>query len=115
MLQKVAKRSAVGLRMELLNFGDNEANQHREHRLRLLQSFLDDSDLRDAKSSSKFDGFCAGFSYPKIEVRDFAALEIVELLGIKVKVDPDRTPEEWAKIRSQVREAVTRELRKTKQ
>ncbi len=36
------------------------------------------------------------------------------MVGIRVELNLKRTPEEWAAIRKQVREAVERELNKTK-
>src|SRR5262249_59382198 len=115
MLEKVARRSVLGLRMELLNhFSDPKDNRHRPERLRLLANFLDDSALRDVDSSGKFDGPGAAFPYHKIEVRDFVALEIAYMLGIEIELNLERTPEEWAKIRSQVQEVLKRELSKTK-
>jgi hypothetical protein len=112
-LEKVAKRSALGLRMELLNhFSGSTTAPHRPERLRLLARFLDDAALRDLASSKKFDGPCAGFMYDKLEVRDFVAMEIAPLVGIEIEQNPKRTPEEWAKIRKQVQEAVKRELDK---
>ncbi len=114
-LEKVARRSALGLRMELFNeFSNPKDNRHRPERLRLLGSFLDDAGLRDEDSSAKFDGPGAGFPYHKIEVRDFAALELARLLGIDIELNLERTPEDWAKIRSQVQEVLKRELSKAK-
>ncbi len=56
-LEKVARRSAVGLRMELLNhLDDPQDHRHRAERLRLLSGFLEDATLRDEQSSSKFEG-----------------------------------------------------------
>jgi hypothetical protein len=113
LLEKVAKRSAVGLRMELLDImGNREDNRHRSERLRLLAHFLDDGTVRNLHRSSKFEGICAGDDYDEIEVRDFAALKIAELVGMKVEVNPRRTAAEWARIRSRVREALKRELGK---
>ncbi len=114
-LERVAKRSALGLRMELLrSVGAPGDKRHRLERLRLLACFLDDATLRDEDSSSKFAGPGAGFPYHKIEVRDFVALEIAQLLGNDVEWNLERTPEQWAKIRSQVQEALKREFSKTK-
>jgi hypothetical protein len=109
-LEQVAKRSAVGLRMELLShFGGPTDPRHRSQRLRILASFLDDATLREQDSSGKFaDG--AGYNYHKIEVRDFVALEIADMLGIDIELNLERTSEEWAKIRSRVQEALKREL-----
>jgi hypothetical protein len=114
-LEKVAKRSALGLRMELLNhFSDPKDGRHRPERLRLLASFLDDSALRDEDSDKRFDGPGAGFPYHKIEVRDFVALQIAYMLRMEIELNLERTPEEWAKIRSQVQEAMKLELDKSK-
>jgi hypothetical protein len=82
--------------------------------LRLLAGFLDDAALRDEASDKRFDGPGAGFPYRKIEVRDAVALDIARLLGIQVEENPGRTPEEWAQIRSRVREALKRELGQAK-
>jgi hypothetical protein len=114
-LERVAKRSAIGLRMELLNeFSDPKDWRQRAERLRLLSAFLDDAVLRDNASSEKFDGPGAGHPYDKISVRDFAALEIARIVSIDVETNLERTPEEWAKIRSQVQEALKHELSKAK-
>ena len=55
------------------------------------------------------DGWCAGEKYRQLEVRNFAALKLASLLGVTVERNPERTPEEWAKVRSQVQEALRRE------
>jgi hypothetical protein len=110
-LEKVAKRSALGLRMELLRFlNDPNNSRHRRERLVLLATFLDDTELRDVKANNQFDGPGAGFPYDKIEVRDFVACQMAGMLDIQVDDKRDRTPEEWANIRSQVRDALKREL-----
>jgi hypothetical protein len=112
-LEKVAKRSALGLRMELLNhFNDQEGSRHRLERLRLLASFMNDDALWDRSSSPKFDGPGAGFPYEKLEVRDFVALEIARLVGMDVEVNLDRTADEWTRIRNQVEVNLKRELSK---
>jgi hypothetical protein len=86
----------------------------RRERLKLLGSFLDDATVRDQATSKQYEGPCAGFIYDRIEVRDFVALELASLLGIKVELKLDRTPEEWAKLRTQVREAADKELQQCK-
>jgi hypothetical protein len=114
-LEKVAKRSALGLRMELLNhFSDPKDDRHRPERIRLLASFLDDAALRDEDSDKRFEGPGAGFPYHKIEVRDFVALQIAYMLRIEVELNLERTPEQWAKIRSQVQETMKQEMDKAK-
>jgi hypothetical protein len=111
-LEKVAKRSPVGLRMEVLSLFGNP--RHRSERLRLLASFLDDAQIRDTASDSRFDGPNAGDSYDRIEVRNFVALQLASLLGIKVELKPDPTPGEWATVRETVRGSLELELDKTK-
>ena len=115
-IEKVAKRSAVGLRMELLNrFGDPDDANHRLERLRLVAAFLEDATIRDRSTSDKYVASDeprenVGLNYNKLAVRDFAALELADLLGIDVELKPERTPDEWAKLHRLVREAVDREL-----
>lgn len=112
-LEKVAKRSAVGLRLEMLNM--LRGNEHRAERLRLLAAFLDDDTVRMLRGhGSKFEGPCAGFIYKKLEVRDFAALELAALLRIEIEEKLHRTPEEWAKVRDRVRQALKREQDKSR-
>jgi hypothetical protein len=109
-VEKAARRASLGLRMELLNqLCDPKDPRHRRERLGLLASFLEDGALRDTEASSKFQGPCAGFLYHKLAVRDFVALEIAKLIEIEIELDLERTPEQWAKVRQQVREALKRE------
>lgn len=112
-LEEVAKRSAVGLRMEMLNA--LRGNERRAERLRLLAAFLDDDTVRILRGhGSRFEGPCAGFIYNKLEVRDFAALELAGMLGVEIEVKLDRKSEEWAKVRDRVREAQKREQDKSR-
>jgi hypothetical protein len=117
-LEKTAKRSVVGLRMELLNHFLDDDDRHRADRLRLWAKFLDDDTLREMKASEefggKFAGPCAAFTYPKIEVRDFAALQIGYTLGMDIPLRLDWTPADWAILRNDVKTALRRELEKTK-
>jgi hypothetical protein len=96
------------------HLGDPKDNRHKLDRLRLLASFLDDSSSREIGNvfdmKGKFSGPCAGFVYPKLEVRDFAAMEVATLLGIEIGDKRERTAAEWAKIRETVREKLKKEL-----
>ena len=63
--EKVARRSALGLRMELLHhLGDATETRHRKERLRLLAAFLNDDALRDRANDGKFNGPGAGAPSP---------------------------------------------------
>jgi hypothetical protein len=118
LLEKVARRSSLGLRLELLNNVGRVTEPTPALRARLLAlyaSFLDDAAERDRKADPKrYDGPCAGFHYERLSVRDFAAMEMAWLLKIEVKLNPDRSAREWAALRAKVREAWKRERTKGK-
>lgn len=109
MLEKVAKRSDVGLRMEFVNrmaysyVGDRQRRQ----RLEFLAAFLDDAEAPDVKANPElFDGPHAGYSFKRLEVRDLAAMQIAHLLGMSERPDLNWTPEKWKELRNQVREGL---------
>jgi hypothetical protein len=111
LLEKVARRSDVGLRMELLNrmayahFGDRQLQQ----RLRLLAAFLDDADAPDVSANpAMFSGPHAGFTFRRLSVRDLAAMELAVLLEIQERPDRDWTPEQWEKLRNKVKATLKR-------
>jgi hypothetical protein len=111
-LQEAARRSCVGLRMELLNrlHVDKETPSFRIRRLRLLAAFLDDETVRDREADTKrYHGPCAGFCYHVISVRNCAAEMMAHDLGVAVPLKPTRTEAEWRTIRHAVRRALERE------
>ena len=102
---KIAKRAAVGLRMEMMNSMDysyiGDANKGR--RLEWLAAFLDDATVRDmAVDAKRYEGPCAAFPIKEIEVRNFAAMQIASILGFHDRPTEFWTKEEWAKLRSKV-------------
>jgi hypothetical protein len=126
-----AKRADVGLRMEILAemsaYREQPTNQ--AERIGLLVAFLDDSSLRDAgddggKSAftptlagirdDKYFGPYAGSGFPRLEVRNFAAMNIATILNLNVEWPKGRfakdavewTPEQWTTFRSQVRKGM---------
>ena len=112
-LEKVAKRSDVGLRMEFMNPMSYTyiRGRNRRQRLEFLSQFLDDDTVRDVKSNPKqFDGPHAAFHVAKIEVRNFAAWKLGSILRMDVEPDGSWTPERWTELRDRVRQAVAREL-----
>jgi hypothetical protein len=102
---RAAKRSSVGLRMEMMNplcytyIGE----KNRERRLAFAAVFLVDTTLRDmASDKTKFEGPCAAFTIPKITVRDFAAMKIAEILGLEESPDEFWTSNQWEALRKKV-------------
>jgi hypothetical protein len=110
-LEKVAKRSDVGLRMELMGPMDYRCggDGHRQQRLEFLAAFLDDAEVRDVNSNPKmFDGPHAGFTFARLEVRDLAAMQIASIIEMPDQPDKNWTPEQREKLRKKVKEAVKR-------
>lgn len=108
-LDLASKRVELGVCMEFLGrLGDPQSTGNRKQRLDFLAGFLHDSRVRDRNRSFQYEGACAGSEYEKIEVRNFAALQIAGLLGINVPLDPQRSPEDWSRLRARVREDLKR-------
>ena len=104
--EKVIKRSAVGLRMEMMNPMNYSyvGKQQLKQRVKLLSQFLQDDELRDTqKTPKKYSGPCAAFTIPKIEVRNFVAGKIDSLLSKKTaRPDEYWTDQQWAALREKV-------------
>jgi hypothetical protein len=112
-LERFAKRSDVGLRMEILYYMDftSMADRQRSQRLEFLSHFLGDDEVRDEKSNPlKYKGPSAAFTVSKIEVRNFAAWQIASILKMGVEPDEDRSPARWGELRARVRDALVHEL-----
>jgi hypothetical protein len=110
-LTDLAKRADVGTRMEILSRGQTSGARARQ-RLELLRGFLDDSTVRDeATDPERFIGSYAGCAFPRLEVRNFVALEIAESLKLSIeKPEKGSTPwtdQQWTAFRRAVREALT--------
>jgi hypothetical protein len=75
-LERVARQSDVGLRVEFMNPMDYTyiADRQRSQRLEFPSHFLDDDEVRDEKSNpSVYQGPFSTFTFSSIEVRNFAA------------------------------------------
>ncbi len=109
LLEKVAKRSHVGLRMEFLKYMNSgyAGVGHRQKRLDFLAAFLDDAEAPDVKANPKmFEGPHAGFAFERLEIRDMAAMEISYIFGMTDLPDRNWTPEQWEKLRKRVKEGL---------
>jgi hypothetical protein len=106
-LEKAAKRSDVGLRMELIGQLCRSGAKHSKELLAFLSAFLDDETLRDMNSDPRrFEGFPAGDDFARLEVRNYAALEIGRLLKLKSTPEPTWNDQQWAQFRAEVRKAL---------
>ena len=119
-LLAAAKRADVWLRMQYLNpmdYDNTDAGQRRQ-RLQFLAQFLDDTEVRQAPDrdgvpdmKSKFSGPFAGFVFKRLEVRDYAAMEIAAIL--KQPEYPHSgsawSAEQWTAFREQVKTALKKE------
>lgn len=110
-LAEVAKRSEVGLRLEMMGVMDYAFIEERQRpqRVAFLRQFLSDRSVRDLSANPKgFEGPCAGFVFQRLAVRDWAALQIAAILELDVDPDPSWSDREWASLRRQVRIALAR-------
>jgi hypothetical protein len=131
-LENATKRACVGLRTELLQYAayghgnelhsvflryayhledDEVSDEHRKRLLTYLATFLDDDTVRDTSSDpKKYRYGLGGLDFdPPPAVQDYAAMAMAPHFNIEIKLDFNRTREEWAKIREKVREAWKRE------
>jgi hypothetical protein len=116
-LHRAARRADVGLRMELLRSitlfewtPEFKLAENRRARLNFLASLLEDGSVRDLKADPKrYAGRPAGHLFPRLEVRNFATIELSRQLGMQSKPSPDWNDAQWARFRREVREALKRE------
>ena len=107
----VAKKAAVGLRMEIMNpMNYSYINDKNENfRLAFLASFLDDQAIRDSSVDSRFSGPCAAFTFKKISVQDFVTMKLSSML-LKSQDYPESnwSDEQWETRRQKVREILSK-------
>ena len=118
--QRAAKRSSIGLRLEMMRCF-RLGPKNRDRYIAFLASFLDDATERtfplfpDNETvarqlhagrtvESKFDGPCAACNFKTIEVRDFAAMQLAGFLNINERPEESWTADDWRTFREQVLE-----------
>jgi hypothetical protein len=110
--QKIAGRAAVGLRMQIMEPMDYSytGDTNRARRILFLTAFLDDGTVRDKElNRRKYEGPCAAFTIPRIEVRDFAAMKIASLLDLDDRPTEFWTKDQWTRLRSKVKTELNRQ------
>jgi hypothetical protein len=103
---RAARRGTVGMRLEMMGpmTYDYIGDKNRERRLAFLAAFLGDTAVRDmAAAPDKFQGPCAAMTFPRIAVRDFAALQIAQILGLEDAPDEFWDADQWGRLRDKVR------------
>lgn len=104
---RAAKKSSVGLRMEMMNpmNYDYIGQKNRARRLAFIAVFLSDTTVREKPQDDehpKYSGPCAGFTYKKITVRDFATEKLASILDLPEAPDEFWKPAQWAALRQKV-------------
>jgi hypothetical protein len=106
----LVRRAVPGGRMDLLHaVAQAKGNAGRKHRLSLLAEYLTDSAERDPEDVRGTD---PSHGFPRLEVRDFAAMTLAKLLDLGPEPDADWTAAQWATLREKVRAKVKDELRR---
>jgi hypothetical protein len=111
MLEQVAKRSDVGLRMEFMNPMDYSyvGERQRQQRLNFLAAFLDDAEAPDVSENPEmFSGPHAAFTFRRLAVRDLAAMKIASILEMPEVPNRDWTPQQWEGLRNKVKAVLKR-------
>ena len=109
--EKYLRAADVGLRAEWLGRmgrSDGPAGT-RTQRVALLAAFLTDDIIRDLKKlPTYYPNSWAGYpDFPKIEVRNLAAMALGRLLELKAKPTPKWTADEWKAFRERVAKDAT--------
>jgi len=124
-LLRNAKRVDIGQRLEMIQAVGSRSGRKDEQVIQFLRAFLDDREVRVIKNrfpdltkltdpnkaldkvmADLFHGPSAGFTFGRLEVRDFAALEIACKLELDVSADSAWKEEDWAELRKEVRAAL---------
>jgi hypothetical protein len=104
-LTRATQRAEVGLRMEYMRPMNSSyvADRLLTQRLTYLAHFLDDEVVR-VKSGSRYRGPHAAFTFQRIRVCDFAAMQIASILGIRPGGREDWSEDQWQDLHTRVLE-----------
>lgn len=105
LLEEVAKKTSIGMRMELIGgqiVARSLTRPQKDRRLRFLAAFLDDEATRDREKDSSFQGPCAGFKFRVLSVRNLAAMHLGMALGLDERPATSWTEARWVAFRARV-------------
>ena len=74
-------------------------------------TFLGDQSVRDLETDPKLYEHVRDKEFRQLEVRNFAAMYLGHMLGLKAEPKPDWSADEWAKFRDEVAKAVKNVLK----
>jgi hypothetical protein len=106
-LKAAARRADPCLRLELMQNTAYLVSEgiRRQRSLRLLATFLNDKDIREASANELY----AVRDFPRIEIRNGVASELGRVLHLPSKPKPKWTPDQWEQFHDQVRKALAKE------
>ena len=114
-LAKAVRRADTEGRWKMLHaVARQTAEAGRTQRLAFLAEYLTDDAVRDARRDPQRHGWSDGLGYlfPQLEIRNLAAAQLAEILGLDAGPEPAWTAGQWAELRDQVRAAVEKEIRR---
>jgi hypothetical protein len=109
---RIVKRSSVGLRMQMMEPMGYARNEKKllNHQFAFLSAFLDDDAVRlITPDAVLFQGPCAGFTIPRLAVRDLAAMLLARLFNMKDSPDEFWTEAQWTELRQRIKERLAKE------
>jgi len=105
-LLRAARRSDVGLRMELIGRLEQLGARQRRERLSFLAAFLDDDAVPETRLEPERWFGSVAFGFPNIAVRDLAAMIMAHILDLPTKPKPSWTRAEWEALGVEVKRAL---------
>jgi len=104
------KKADLGMSMELINkmrCDISESPQAADFLLMVFDRYKNSKVVRNEKSSSKFEGPCAGFPFVKITLRDFIHQKWAKLLKLEIeRPNKNWVEQDWMKFRVKVAKEV---------
>ncbi len=120
-LARTAKRVDMGQRLEIIKTIGRVREKSKARAIAFLVQFLNDdetrilkrqSELEDEKNAEEmlaaelFSGPSAGFQFHQLSVRDFATLQLANLLGVEGNADAIWNESDWSSLRLLVSKAL---------